>query len=278
MNISYKMKTSILIAGALSALLALETQAASVNLFVSIQQTNDDGALVAGTSGTKLWDLTNSANWSQTTTDDGHVLNDLISTSLRWKNGTGGFDTTAALYINDLTFDVDPTLSFDLSLANNTAFNQTYSISYNTPLFPNLTGEVNSSANLTAVLKDAGGVAGAKITPANGNGNIMRSWDLTVDQNQISKNVDIGSLFSIASGTATRNWSAVNTLDCGTGGGACETMLTTLTLTLSKGDQVRLYGNVTQEQPSPVPLPAAVWFFGSAIAFLVGIGRKKIAV
>lgn len=274
MNIPYKMKTLLLMGGALSALLSLETQAAAVNLAVTIQQTNDDGSLVEGTSGTKLWDLSNSALWSSTTTE-GHVLNDLISTSLKWKNGTGGFDTTAGMYVNDLTFDVDPVLSFDFTLANNTSFNQTYSLSYNTPLFPNLTGVVNSSANLTAVLKDTGGLAGAKITPANGNGNIMRSWDLTVDQNQISKNVDIGSLFSIASGTATKNWTAVNTLDCGFGNGACETMLTTLTLTLSKGDQVRLYGNVTQEQPSPVPLPAAVWFFGSAIAFLVGIGRKK---
>ncbi len=277
MNIPYKMKTFLLMVGALSALLSLETQAAAVNLAVSIQQTNDDGSLVTGTAGTKLWDLSNSALWSSTTTD-GHVLNDLISTSLRWKNGAGGFDTTAGVYVNNLTFDVDPVLSFDFTLTNNTAFNQTYSLSYNTPLFPNLSGVVNSSANLTAVLKDAGGLAGAKITPANGNGNIMRSWDLTLDQNQISKNVDIGSFFSIASGTATNNWTATNTLDCGTGGGACETMLTVLTLTLSKGDQVRLYGDVTQEQPTVVPLPASVWFFSSAIAFLMMRMRRKKAV
>lgn len=265
------------LAGAITA--ANTTHAATVNVAVAIQQANDDGSLVNGTQGTKTWDLSDTALWSSTTTD-GHTLNDLISTSTRWKNGgtSSAWGSAAEFYIHDLTFDVDPSLSFDFTLANNTAFTQVYSVYYNTPLLPNLTGTVSSSANLTAVLTDAGGTAGARIAPANGNGNIMRSWDLTVNQNQISKNVDIGSAFSVTSGSATRNWSAINALECGLGGDACETMSTVLTLTLSRGDSVRLYGGLVQEQAAVVPLPGAVWLFGSLIGLLVGIRRKQRSV
>lgn len=251
--------------------------AATVNVAVAIQQANEDGSLVDGTRGTKEWDLNDEALWNATTTN-GHTLNDLISTTTRWKNGGASgpaWGSAAEFYVNDLTFDVDPSLSFDFTLTNNTAFNQVYSVFYNTPLLPNLTGTVNSSANLTAVLTDVGGVAGAKMTPANGNGSIMRSWDLTVNQNQISKNVDIGSAFTIIGGSASNTWSAINTLECGTGADACETMSTMLTLTLSKGDSVRLYGSVVQEMAEPVPAPAAVWLFGSAIATLIGLRRRS---
>lgn len=263
------------LAGVLST--ANTVNAATVNVAVAIQQANEDGSPVEGTLGTRNWDLTDTALWNATTTD-GHTLNDLISTTMRWKNGGASgpaWGSAAEFNINDLTFDVDPSLSFDFTLTNNTAFNQIYSVYYNTPLLPNLTGTVNSSASLTAVLTDVGGAAGARIAPANGNGNIMRSWDLTVNQNQISKNVDVGSAFTIAGGSASTTWSAINTLECGTGEFACETMSTILTLTLSKGDSVRLYGGLVQEMAEPVPVPASVWLLGSAMAALMGWRRKS---
>lgn len=247
--------------------------AAAVNVAVTIQQANDDGSLINGTQGSRSWDLSDASLWDSTTTN-GHTLNELIPTNIRWKNGgtSTAWGSAAEFYINDLSFDVDPMLSFDFTLQNNTAFNQTYSIFYNTPLLPNLTGTVNSSATLTTVLTDRNG-AGARISPANGNGNIMRSWDLTVNQNQISKNVDVGSAFAIASGTGSNTWSAVNTLICGTGDNACETMSAVLTLTLSKGDSVRLYGNLIQE--TVVPVPASLWLFGSAIGLMTGMRRRN---
>lgn len=243
--------------------------AAPVKVGVTIQSADDNGNLIAGTAGSKQWDLSNASLWGTTTTD-GHTLNDLTATDLRWKNG-GNWGSSAEFNIGDLTYDVDPSLSFDFTLNNNTAFNQVYSITYNTPLVPALYGNINSSANLTAVLMDLGGVAGARITPANGNGNIMRSWDITKNLNQVSKNVDIGNAYTIASGTGTQNWSATNTLFCSSAD-VCETMSTVLTLTLSKGDSVRLYGSVVQT--SEVPLPAAAWMFMSGFGLLSGIRRK----
>jgi len=242
--------------------------AAVVDVGVTIQSIDDSGNLI-GVAGTKTWDLSDASLWGSTTTD-GHTLNDLISSDLKWKDG-GQWGSSAEFYIGDLKYDADPALSFDFTLTNNTAFNQVYSISYNTPLFPGLTGNIDSSANLTAVLNDVGGVAGAKITPANGNGNIMRSWDITANQNQISKNVDIGNAFTIVSGTGTQNWSAINSLYCSSAD-ACETMSTVLTLTLSKGDSVRLYGDVTQV--AEVPVPAAAWLFASGLGLLSGLRRK----
>ena len=254
--------------------LAGSVQAASVDVAVEIQQADDNGTLVDGTLGSKLWDLSDASLWDSTTVD-GHTTNDLISTSMRWKNGGASgpdWGSAAEFYVNDLSFDVDPMLSFDFTLTNNTAFNQVYSVYYNTPLLPNLSGVVNSSANLTAQLTDAGGVVGAAIAPANGNGNIMRSWDLTANLNQISKNVDIGSAFIIGSGSGSNSWSVTNSLVCGSGNDACETMATVLTLTLSKGDSVRLFGSLVQQ--AAVPVPAAIWLFGSALAFVVGLRRK----
>lgn len=268
-------KRALYLALGLAAALSLanSASAATVDVTVVIQQASEEGTLIEGTQGSKTWDLSDKTLWSSTTTD-GHVLNELIPTNIRWKNGgaSAAWGSAAEFYVNDLSFDVDPMLSFDFTLQNNTTFNQTYSIYYNTPLLPNLSGLVDSSAVLTAELTDRNG-SGARITPANGNGNIMRSWDITGNQNQISKNVDVGSAFSILAGSGSNTWSAVNTLVCGSGDDACETMSTVLTLTLSKGDSVRLYGNLIQE--AVVPVPASLWLFGSAVGLIAGARRRS---
>lgn len=271
-----KKKALYLALGLVSALsLANSASAASVDVTVVIQQAGEDGTLIEGTQGSKTWDLSDEYLW-ESTTQNGHTLNELIPTNIRWKNGGAAaqWGSAAEFYVNDLSFDVDPMLSFDFTLQNNTAFNQTYSIYYNTPLLPNLSGLIDSSASLTAELTDRNG-SGARITPANGNGNIMRSWDITVNQNQIAKNVDVGSAFSITSGMGSNTWSAVNTLICGSGDDACEVMSTVLTLTLSKGDSVRLYGNLIQE--AVVPAPASFWLFGSALGLIAArVRRRKV--
>jgi hypothetical protein len=263
------------LAGLLSA--THSVHASTVNLSVSIQQTNDDGTLVSSGLTSKVWDLSGET-WLDPGMDaSGHELLDLVREDLKWKNSKSlSWGSAAEIYINDLKYDADPELIFDFTLNNNTAYNQTYSISYNTPLEPTLSGLINSSAYLTAVLTDVAGNPGAKIAPVLGNSKIMRSWDITSDQDLISKNVDIGTTFSIASGTATTNWSAVNTLVCGTGIDACETMSTVLTLTLSKGDKVKLSGKV--EQIEAVPLPSSALLLGSMLALLGGMRRRREAV
>ena len=53
---------------------------------------------------------------------------------------------------------------------------------------------------------------------------------------------------------------------------ACETMSAVLTLTLSKGDKVRLYGEV--EQIQAVPVPSSALLLGSVLALMAGVRRK----
>lgn len=251
----------------------VQVHAVPVDFKVVIQQADDNGNLVSDSlSASKTWDLNSEQLWSSSVVD-GHVLNDLIPT-YRWKNSASlGWGSAAEIYINDLAFDADPLLSFDLLLKNNTAFNQTYSISYNTPLMPTLSGLIDSSAHLTAELSDTGGIAGAKIAPGLGNMNILRAWDITEAGDLVSKNVDLGNVFSLSSGAGSMSWVANNTLVCGTGVDACETMSATLTLTLSKGDQVRLWGEV--EQLQSVPVPASVWMLTTGLALVGGWRRLQ---
>lgn len=248
---------------------AQSASAAPVTLELSIQETNDDGSLV-GPEVSKIWDLSDAILW-QSSSDD-PALNDLIRTDIKWKNSSRlAFGAAAGIYVNDLKFDPDPLLSFDVTFVNNTTRNQTYSMSYNAPLSPLLTGLVKSSSSLTAVLTDLNGNGGAKASPLNGS-SILRAFDLTVNDSEISKNVDVGNSFSISAGTATKNWSAVNTLVCGTGDFACENMSAVLTVTLTKGDKVRLYGHV--EQIQDVPVPSSALLLGSVLALFAGVRRK----
>lgn len=249
---------------------AYSAHAAPVSLKVDIQQTNDDGSLVSGLKTSKTWDLSDESLWTATPSDP--EVFDLISTGLKWKNRSSlAFGSAAEVYINDLKYDADPLLSFDITLMNNTAFNQTYSLSYNTPLLPMLTGAVNATSQLTAVLTDANNNGTAKIAPLAGS-SILRAFDFTVNGTEIPKNVDIGNNFTITTGTASKSWSAANSLVCGTGDFACETMSAVLTLTLSKGDKVRLYGEV--EQIQAVPVPSSALLLGSVLALMAGVRRK----
>lgn len=265
------LKALVALSGALPL---VSVQASPVNLSVVIQQADDEGNLISNSPlASKTWDLSSPQLWSSSDVD-GHQLNDLIATNLRWKNSSkSAFGSAAEIYINDLTYDADPLLSFDLLLMNNTAFNQTYSISYNTPLLPTLSGLINSSAHLNAELTDAGGLVGAKIAPGLGNTNILRAWDITTNGDLISKNVDLGSIYSLPSGAGSMSWVANNTLVCGAGLDACETMSATLTLTLSKGDQVRLWGEV--EQLQAVPIPAGIWLLSTGLALFGGWRRLQ---
>jgi hypothetical protein len=263
-------KTLSAIVGIFGALSCTQSvHAAPVTFEVSIQETNDDGSLV-GAEFSKIWDFSDAALWQ--TSSENPEVSDLIRTDIKWKNSSKlAFGAAAGIYVNDLKFDPDPMLSFDVTLVNNSARNQTYSIAYNTPLSPLLTGLVNSSSSLTAVLTDLNGNGNAKVSPLNGS-SILRAFDLTVNDTEISKNVDVGNTFSIISGTGTQNWSAVNTLICGTGEFACENMSAVITVTLTKGDKVRLYGQV--EQIQAVPVPSSALLLGSILALFAGVRRK----
>ncbi len=186
---------------------------------------------------------------------------------------TGPFTATASngstVTINNAEAVPDPLLFFAGAATNNTNGPLSFSFAFNTPLIPNLLGPVNSHAELGVTLTD-GLNDGATIQPTLPGGKMLTSIDLYQNGTPISKNVDIGNLFSIVSGTGGTTFSADNQLVCGQ---ACVTMSAILSFTLTGQDAVGFSGKVVQ---NPVPIPAAVWLFGSGLIALAGVLRKKL--
>jgi hypothetical protein len=204
-------------------------------------------------------------NWIPSPTTLPDILLDTTTTGLAWQNGGGTFK------INNAMYDKDPALNFNVTATNTSLVTKSYTFSFETPLVPNLTGLVNSHAEMTMALTAPVG-GGASVQPLSGAGTMLKSFDLMTDGSSISKNVDIGSLFSITGGTSTSSVISANgSLDCAVVG--CENMISVLTFTLTKGASVTFNGIVSQV--TSVPVPGAVWLFGSALLGMVGIRRKQ---
>ncbi len=167
----------------------------------------------------------------------------------------------------------DPVLFFSASATNLASVPLAYSFAFNAPLTPSLLGPINSHAELGVTLTD-GFNNGATVQPVVPGGSLLTSYDLFSNGSPISKNVDIGSLFSILSGTGTTTFSANGQLTCGQ---PCVTMSAILSFTLTPQDAAGFSGRVVQ---TPVPLPATFWLFGSGLAGLAGwtIRRKTATV
>ena len=164
----------------------------------------------------------------------------------------------------------DPLLFFSGGATNNTNGPLSFSFAFNTPLIPNLLGSVSSHAELGLSLTD-GLNDGATVQPAPPGGKMLTSFDLYSNGTPISKNVNIGDLFSILSGTGGTTFSADNSLVCGQ---ACVTMSALLSFTLTEQDSAAFSGKVVQA----VPLPAAAWLFGSGLIGLGGLARRRMSV
>jgi hypothetical protein len=117
-----------------------------------------------------------------------------------------------------------------------------YAFSFNTPLVANLLGPVESHAELGVTLTD-GFNHGATVQPATPGGKMLTSFDLDVTGVPVSKNVDIGDLFSMLSGTSGTTFSKDGSPVCHQ---ACATMSVLLAFPLIGEDSVASSGKVVQ--------------------------------
>lgn len=185
-----------------------------------------------------------------------------------WRGGAG--EVLASFAIGNAEAVPDPVLFFAGSAVNNTGAPLAYSFSFNTPLVPNLLGLVDSHAELGLSLTD-GLNNGATVQPTVPGGKMLTSFDLYSNGTPITKNVDIGDLFSILSGTGTTTFAKDGSLTCTQ---ACVTMSALMAFTLTAQDSASFSGKVVQV--SVVPVPAAAWLFGSGLIGLAGL-RKRAA-
>lgn len=186
-----------------------------------------------------------------------------LTQSLTFTHSSG-----STLIIQDAGAIPDPVLFFSASATNLSSIPLAYSFAFNVPLTPSLLGPINSHAELGITLTD-GFNNGATVQPVVPGGNLLTSYDLFSNGSPISKNVDIGSLFSILTGTGTTTFSANGQLTCGQ---PCVTMSAVLSFTLTPQDAAGFSGRVVQ---TPVPLPAALWLFGSGLATFMGMTQRK---
>jgi hypothetical protein len=168
-------------------------------------------------------------------------------------------------------FDPDPVMFFSGSATNNSNAPLVFTFSFNAPMSPALLGSINSHAELGVTLTD-GFDDGATVQALAGS-KMLKSYDLFASGGSISKNVDLGTAFSIFSGTSGTTFSADSSLVCAV---ACTTMSAVMQFTLTAKDSVAFTGKVVQNV-APVPVPAAFWLLGSGIAGLMGMRRRRIA-
>ncbi len=87
----------------------------------------------------------------------------------------------------------------------------------------------------------------------------------------LNKGVNVGDTFFFLGGPQTQNspvYTASNTFN---GNIAYDLMSVTVAFSLSANSNVGLSGFVQQ---TPVPVPAALWLFGSGLLGLIGVARR----
>lgn len=205
------------------------------------------------------------------TNSSSHTINPTWNTSTSNVHTTTGSNSWGGLTINSASFDPDPVVTFDFTTVNTSSKNKTYTFSFNEDLIPSLTGLIDSHAELTGVLTDTNGDAGAFVNTV-ASRKLLESFDVDVNGTQVPKNVDIGTSITTV---GTQFFSQSGTLNCVAN---CETMSAVVSFVLSKGDTVHFTGMVSQfsaETISPVPAPGAAWLFGSALAGLISFRRRQ---
>lgn len=173
--------------------------------------------------------------------------------------------------LDSMNGNIDPVLGFGLGATNTSGSPLTFAFAFSLPL-GGLTGAIDTVAQLGTTLT-AFTSNGGSVFATSGGGMIVDSQDIRVSPfSSVDKGVDIGAGLSIGSqGGVVNNESATSSINLV---GGYDIMSVTVAFGLTDQTGVGFSGFVEQ---TPVPVPAAVWLFGSGLLGLVGIARRKKA-
>lgn len=195
---------------------------------------------------------------------NGMVVNDSM---IMWTMGDG-----STINVNSLSGNADPILLFGLGASTSTS-GATFAITFNLPIA--LEGPIDASSSVSYSLT-SGSTEGAQIAPLSGN--VVSAYEVDTSiggLSSLNKGVDVGNTFFFTGGPQTQSSPVYTASNSFTGDLAYDLMTVQVAFSLSANSSVGISGFVSQ---TAVPIPAAVWLFGSGLLGLIGISRRKKAV
>ena len=176
----------------------------------------------------------------------------------------------------DMNGNIDPLIGFGLGATNTSGSVKTFAFAFSLPL-GGLSTPIDTVSDLGTTLTAFTGNGGT-VFATSGTGFIVDSQDIALSPfSSVDKGVDVGvGLSTVSMGTVLSHESATGSI---TTGGPYDLMSVIVAFGLTDQTGVGFSGYVGQTiRPNEVvPIPAAVWLFGSGLVGLVAIGRRARA-
>ncbi len=200
---------------------------------------------------------------SNSITGNGMIQNGMMT----WTMGDG-----SQISINSLSGNADPIISFGIG-ASTRSSGATFAMNFDLPVA--IDGPINASSSMSYSLTSTT-AAGAQIAPINGS--VISGWgvDTSIGWAKFADmGVDAGDSFFFIGGPQTQNSPVYSNTNLFAGDLAYDLMSVQIGFSLSPDSAVAMSGFVSQI--SAVPVPAAVWLFGSGLLGLMGtvVRRRK---
>jgi len=160
-----------------------------------------------------------------------------------------------------ITANADPFIESVFTITNLTGGTQTFNVSFGLPISPGF-NPAYKSGSLDIGFEDTGGSAGAGVT--------LNSWDGLIDGSS-AMTLFAASIPCAGSG-CTGSIGPVSDGPLLHIAGVSTDIGLAMNFDLSAGDTITV---TTRFEVTPVPLPAAVWLFGSGMLGIIGITRRK---
>ena len=175
--------------------------------------------------------------------------------------------------LDSMSGNIDPILGFGIGASTAGGIGSTFGFTFNLPIA--LAGTILADSSVSYTLSSLSS-AGAQIAPVGG-GNIVSAFEVDTSVgglDPLNKGVDVGDKFFFTGGPQTQPSPVYTASNTFTGNLAYDLMTVKVDFSLSANSTVGLSGFVQQVV---VPVPAAVWLFGSGLLALVGIARRKVS-